>query len=63
MRQIVGILRKPERETLLGASGQRVHLSSDVDPEIERMGAPLPPMFRLRDPSGNALSIVEPLPA
>jgi len=33
----------------------------DVDPEISRMGAPVPPMFRLRDPSGNALTIVEPL--
>src|SRR5216110_3081657 len=33
----------------------------DVDPEIARWGAPVPPMFRLRDPSGNALSIVEPL--
>jgi catechol 2,3-dioxygenase-like lactoylglutathione lyase family enzyme len=34
----------------------------DVDPEIARWGPPVPPMFRLRDPSGNALSIVEPLP-
>jgi predicted enzyme related to lactoylglutathione lyase len=33
----------------------------DVDPEIARWGPPVPPMFRLRDPSGNALSIVEPL--
>ena len=33
----------------------------DVVPEISRMGAPVPPMFRLRDPSGNALTIVEPL--
>jgi catechol 2,3-dioxygenase-like lactoylglutathione lyase family enzyme len=35
----------------------------DVDPEIARYGPPVPPMFRLRDPNGNALSIVEPLPA
>ncbi|OLB23248.1 MAG: glyoxalase [Actinobacteria bacterium 13_2_20CM_68_14] len=35
----------------------------DVDPEIARMGAPVPPMFRLRDPSGNGLTVVEPLPA
>ena len=35
----------------------------DVDPEIARWGPPVPPMFRLRDPNGNALSIVEPLPA
>jgi catechol 2,3-dioxygenase-like lactoylglutathione lyase family enzyme len=33
----------------------------DVDPEIARWGPPVPPMFRLRDPNGNALSIVEPL--
>jgi catechol 2,3-dioxygenase-like lactoylglutathione lyase family enzyme len=35
----------------------------DVDPEISRMGAPVPPMFRLRDPSGNGLTVVEPLQA
>jgi catechol 2,3-dioxygenase-like lactoylglutathione lyase family enzyme len=33
----------------------------DVDPEIARWGAPVPPMFRLRDPGGNSLTIVEPL--
>jgi len=33
----------------------------DVDPEIARWGAPVPPMFRLRDPAGNSLTIVEPL--
>ncbi|MDX6541569.1 MAG: hypothetical protein QOI71_3179 [Gaiellales bacterium] len=33
----------------------------DVDPEIARWGAPVPPMFRLRDPAGNALTIVEPI--
>src|SRR5271169_2581798 len=33
----------------------------DVDPEIARWGAPVPPMFRLRDPAGNTLTIVEPL--
>ncbi len=33
----------------------------DVDPEIARWGAPVPPMFRLRDPGGNTLTIVEPL--
>jgi catechol 2,3-dioxygenase-like lactoylglutathione lyase family enzyme len=32
----------------------------DVDPEIARWGAPVPPMFRLRDPAGNTLTIVEP---
>src|SRR4051812_15519006 len=33
----------------------------DVDPEIARWGPPVPPMFRLRDPAGNSLTIVEPL--
>jgi catechol 2,3-dioxygenase-like lactoylglutathione lyase family enzyme len=32
----------------------------DVDPEIARWGHPVPPMFRLRDPGGNSLTIVEP---
>ncbi len=31
----------------------------DVDVEILRMGAPVPPMFWLRDPDGNTLLIVE----
>jgi catechol 2,3-dioxygenase-like lactoylglutathione lyase family enzyme len=33
----------------------------DVDPEIARWGGPVPPMFRLRDPGGNSLTIVEPV--
>jgi catechol 2,3-dioxygenase-like lactoylglutathione lyase family enzyme len=33
----------------------------DVDPEIARWGGPVPPMFRLRDPGGNTLTIVEPV--
>ena len=33
----------------------------DVDPEIARWGNPVPPMFRLRDPGGNSLTIVEPI--
>jgi len=32
----------------------------DVDDEIARWGEPVPPMFRLRDPAGNSLTIVEP---
>jgi catechol 2,3-dioxygenase-like lactoylglutathione lyase family enzyme len=32
----------------------------DVDAEIARWGDPVPPMFRLRDPGGNTLTIVEP---
>jgi catechol 2,3-dioxygenase-like lactoylglutathione lyase family enzyme len=31
----------------------------DVDEQISRMGAPVPPMFWLRDPEGNVLLIVE----
>src|SRR5439155_19828416 len=33
----------------------------DVDAEIARWGHPVPPMFRLRDPGGNSLTIVEPV--
>jgi catechol 2,3-dioxygenase-like lactoylglutathione lyase family enzyme len=33
----------------------------DVDPEVARWGAPVPPMFRFRDPAGNSLTIVEPI--
>jgi catechol 2,3-dioxygenase-like lactoylglutathione lyase family enzyme len=32
----------------------------DVDEEVTRWGGPVPPMFWLRDPDGNALIIVEP---
>jgi catechol 2,3-dioxygenase-like lactoylglutathione lyase family enzyme len=31
----------------------------DVDGEVARMGAPVPPMFWFRDPDGNSLLIVE----
>lgn len=31
----------------------------DVDPEVMRMGGPVPPMFFLRDQDGNRLLIVE----
>ena len=31
----------------------------DVDAEVSRMGAPVPPMFWLRDPEGNSLMVVE----
>jgi catechol 2,3-dioxygenase-like lactoylglutathione lyase family enzyme len=30
----------------------------DVDPEVSRMGDPVPPMFWLRDPEGNTLMVV-----
>ena len=32
----------------------------DVDEEVVRWGGPVPPMFRLRDPDGNQLIVVEP---
>jgi catechol 2,3-dioxygenase-like lactoylglutathione lyase family enzyme len=38
-----------------------VAAGADVDPEIARWGDPVPPMFRVRDPEGNTLTIVEPL--
>jgi catechol 2,3-dioxygenase-like lactoylglutathione lyase family enzyme len=31
----------------------------DVDDEVSRMGAPVPPMFWFRDPDGNRLMVVE----
>jgi catechol 2,3-dioxygenase-like lactoylglutathione lyase family enzyme len=30
----------------------------DVDPEVSRMGGPVPPLFWLRDPEGNTLMVV-----
>jgi catechol 2,3-dioxygenase-like lactoylglutathione lyase family enzyme len=32
----------------------------DVDDEVSRYGGPVPPMFWLRDPDGNALIVVQP---
>jgi len=32
----------------------------DVDDKVTRFGAPVPPMFWLRDPDGNSLIVVEP---
>ena len=31
----------------------------DVDPEVSRMGDPVPPLFWLRDPEGNVLMVSE----
>jgi predicted enzyme related to lactoylglutathione lyase len=31
----------------------------DVDPEVSRMGDPVPPMFWFRDPEGNTLMVVQ----
>jgi len=32
---------------------------TDIDAEVTRMAAPVPPMFTVRDPDGNALLIVQ----
>jgi catechol 2,3-dioxygenase-like lactoylglutathione lyase family enzyme len=34
----------------------------DVDEDVSRFGGPVPPMFWLRDPDGNSLIVVQPLP-
>ena len=31
----------------------------DVDPEVSRMGDPVPPLFWLRDPDGNTLMVAQ----
>ena len=31
----------------------------DVDPEVSRMGGPVPPMFWIRDPEHNTLMVVQ----
>src|SRR3954453_15031203 len=33
----------------------------DVDPEGQNMGPPVPPIFAVRDPEGNELTVVQPL--
>lgn len=35
-------------------------LGIDVDPEVARMGGPVPPMFWFRDPTGHSLLVVQP---
>ena len=34
-------------------------LGVDVDAEVSRMGAPVPPLFWFRDPTGHTLMVVE----
>jgi catechol 2,3-dioxygenase-like lactoylglutathione lyase family enzyme len=34
-------------------------LGVDVDAQVSRMGAPVPPMFWFRDPTGHTLMVVE----
>jgi catechol 2,3-dioxygenase-like lactoylglutathione lyase family enzyme len=42
-----------------GAHADLAAAGTDVDPEVSRMGDPIPPMFWFRDPDGNTLMIVE----
>ena len=42
-----------------GLHAQLCEAGVDVDSEVSRMGAPVPPMFWLRDPEGNVLLVVE----
>ena len=39
--------------------GMLAFYTVDVDPEVSRMGDPVPPLFWLRDPEGNTLMVVE----
>ena len=43
-----------------GAHAALKAAGADVDDEVSRYGDPVPPMFWIRDPDGNALIIVEP---
>ena len=39
--------------------GRLKNAGVDVDPEVIRMGEPIPPMFWFRDPEGNTLLVVQ----
>ena len=43
-----------------GAHAALKEASVDVDDEVTRYGGPVPPMFWVRDPDGNALIVVQP---
>jgi catechol 2,3-dioxygenase-like lactoylglutathione lyase family enzyme len=43
-----------------GAHAALKEAGVDVDDEVTRYGAPVPPMFWLRDPDGNSLIVVQP---
>jgi catechol 2,3-dioxygenase-like lactoylglutathione lyase family enzyme len=43
-----------------GAHAALTAAGADVDDEVSRYGAPVPPMFWVRDPDGNSLIVVEP---
>ena len=48
------------RRVLLKLSGEALmgERPYGVDPEVSRMGDPVPPLFWLRDPEGNTLMVV-----
>lgn len=41
------------------AHAQLLSLGVDVDPEVSRMGDPVPPLFSFRDPTGHSLMVVQ----
>jgi catechol 2,3-dioxygenase-like lactoylglutathione lyase family enzyme len=43
-----------------GAHAALQEAGVDVDDEVSRYGGPVPPMFWVRDPDGNALIVVQP---
>ena len=45
-------------EDIDGYHAQLKEAGVDVDPEISRMGDPVPPLFWLRDPEANSLMVV-----
>jgi catechol 2,3-dioxygenase-like lactoylglutathione lyase family enzyme len=45
-------------EDIDGYHAQLKDAGVDVDPEVSRMGDPVPPLFWLRDPEGNTLMVV-----
>jgi catechol 2,3-dioxygenase-like lactoylglutathione lyase family enzyme len=46
-------------EDIDATHGQLRSSGVDVDAEVSRMGAPVPPMLWFRDPEGNSLLLVE----
>src|SRR5205807_10232833 len=48
----------PYSEDIDGYHAELKAAGVDVDPEVSRMGDPVPPMFWLRDPEGNSLMVV-----
>ncbi len=45
-------------EDIAGYHASLKEAGADVDPEVSRMGDPVPPLFWVRDPEGNSLMVV-----